>query len=138
MKLTLQAERIFWKAYFSKMKLRPGIGKLLQHLRQRGLKLAIVTDLTTSLQMAKLAKLHLTNYFDFIVTSEEVGHDKPHPAIVRLVLQKLQLTANQVVLIGDSLTKDRTVAKHYRIPFIQLAKPSDVTTLLTKLDRASR
>lgn len=131
-RLTLQAEKIFWQAYFSKMKLRPGIPTLLKFIHAQSLKMVLVTDLTTSLQLSKISRLRINNYFNFIVTSEESGHDKPHPAMIRLALQKMQLRPTEVVFIGDSLEKDQVVAQRCHIPFIQLTRQRDVTTV-TKL-----
>lgn len=128
-RLTLQTERIFWQAYFSQMKLRPGILVLLKSIHRQSLKVALVTDLTTNLQFNKIVKLRINKYFDFIVTSEEVGHDKPHPAMIRLALQKMQLRPTEVVFIGDSLEKDQVVAQRCHIPFMQLATQRDVVAI---------
>lgn len=128
-RLTLQAEKIFWQAYFSKMTLRPGILALLKSIQAGGLKMALVTDLTTSLQLSKIAKLRIDDYFTCIVTSEEVGHDKPHPAMITLALQKMQLQPTEVVLIGDSLEKDQVAAQRCDIPFLQLATQRDVAAI---------
>ncbi len=124
--LTLQAEKIFWQAYFEKMKLRPGIVPLLKLIRQHSLILTLITDLTTHLQLAKIAKLRLDQYCDFVVTSEEAGHDKPHPAMITLALQKMHLRSSEVICIGDSLAKDKVVAQRLRIPFIQLTTQRQV------------
>lgn len=129
-KLTLQAEKIFWQAYFVQMKLRPGILALLQSIHRQGLKVALVTDLTTSLQLSKIAKLRINNYLNFIVTSEEAGHDKPHPTVVKLALHKMQLQPAEVIFIGDSLAKDKIVAQRCHIPFMQLTTQHDVATVM--------
>lgn len=115
--LTLQAEEIFWRAYLGAMKLRPGLLQLLQRARAQGLRIAIASDLTTAIQLRKLQRLRITQYIDYVVTSEEVGHEKPHPAMLQRALAKLQCRADEVIYIGDSLTRDRVVARRLHLPF---------------------
>ncbi|MFA5995915.1 MAG: HAD family hydrolase [Patescibacteria group bacterium] len=124
--LTLQAEQVFWRAYFKTMKLRPDIITLLNYLQQHHLKLAILSDLTTSLQLNKIKQLKLSSYFTYIVTSEEAGHEKPALHGMKLLLQKMRLHPSQVLYIGDSIKRDATVAKKMRIPFILLKSNNDI------------
>lgn len=127
--LIMQAENIFWLAYFSEMKLRPGIRSLLQLIHKMQLKMVLVTDLTTRVQLSKIVKLKIDRFFDFVITSEEVGHEKPHPAMIQLALKKLQLRPAETILIGDSIAKDQGVAKCCHIPFMRLASPRDVISI---------
>lgn len=128
-KLALQAENIFWQAYTAKMQLRPGVLQLLRDLRRQSFRLAVASDLTTAIQLRKLVQLKLAKLFDVVVTSEEVGHEKPHPAILRLTLNKLQLTAKQVVMIGDSDERDATAARQAGMTFLRLATNSDIKSV---------
>ena len=41
-----------------------------------------------------------------LVTSEEVGKEKPHPYMFMSALQKVDLKANEVCMIGDNFKKD--------------------------------
>ena len=65
-----------------------------------------VTDLTAEIQFRKLMKLNLENKIKFIVTSEEVGIEKPNKKMFEKALEKLNLKADQVIMIGDSMSKD--------------------------------
>ena len=55
----------------------PGTHELLQRLQQLGLRLAVITNNVVSEQVAKLEQLELTDYFDVVTISEEVGAPKP-------------------------------------------------------------
>ena len=58
----------------------------------------------TSFQIRKLIKL---GYKDIsLVTSEEVGVEKPDEAIFYYALNKINLKPEQVIMIGDSYAKD--------------------------------
>ena len=55
---------------------------------------------------AVLEDFGLTEYFDEIIESAVVGVRKPDPAIFGMGVEKLQLPASDVIVIGDSYTKD--------------------------------
>ena len=67
----------------------------------------IITDLTTQIQFRKIVHLELDEYIDYIVTSEETGYDKPHPAPYKLALKKLNFNKNEIIwMFGDDPIKD--------------------------------
>ncbi len=74
--LLIRLEEIFWENYLKEMNLYEGVKGLLNNLRTRGIPIALVTDLTASIQYRKISKLGLNGFFDVIVTSEEAGTDK--------------------------------------------------------------
>ena len=78
-------------------------------------------DLTTQIQFRKLIYLELDLCFEFIVTSEESGEDKPHQSGFNLALQKLNsqqdsievnAQTGKIWMIGDNLKSDIEGAKH--------------------------
>lgn len=113
--LTQKLHDLYWSTYFSHMTLYPGVREFLSFLKSRHIRVAFVTDQAADLQMKKLLHLGLETSFDFLVTSEEAGHDKPHPSIFQLALQKLNLTPQDVLMIGDEPEKDVTGAKRLGI-----------------------
>lgn len=50
--------------------------------------------------------LGLADRFEFILTSAEAGHSKPHPAIFKEAVQRLGLPPVQVLNVGDSEEED--------------------------------
>lgn len=116
-RLTLQAEAIFWKAYLAKMRLRPGTRQLLRQARRQGLRIVVASDLTTAIQLRKLLRLHLAQYIDYVVTSEEVGIEKPDPTMLQVAVKKCGCRTNEVVYIGDSISRDGIAARRLGIPF---------------------
>lgn len=69
-------------------------------------KFAILSNYKIDFQMKKMEKLGILKYFDSIVTSEEVGIEKPSRKIFLNVLDKLDLRSHEVIMIGDDYTKD--------------------------------
>ena len=83
----------------------------MDDLRLLGIETAIVTDLTAQIQFRKMVYFGLDHYFDYIVTSEEAGCDKPDPAPFILDLEKMQLQPNEIRMIGDNPFNDIQGAK---------------------------
>src|SRR3989338_5486127 len=100
--LTKEADKIFWDNYLSTMTLLPGALDFLKILNAQKKRVAIVTDMMHSIQLKKLCHLQIDNHIDVIVSSEEVGKDKPHPASTLLALQKIKCTPRESVFIGES------------------------------------
>ena len=77
----------------------------LEALRDAGLRLAVVSNFDARLPRV-LADTGLAGLFDCVVYSEEVGVEKPHPAIFEELLERLQLPAARVLHVGDSRRDD--------------------------------
>lgn len=94
---------VYWDSFLDKLVPFDGIYTLLEKYKGR---ICLVTDLTAHIQYRKVKKLGLEKYCNAIVTSEEAGHEKPHPYMFMLSLHKLGLERNDVCMIGDSFKKD--------------------------------
>ncbi len=118
--LALNSE--YWRAFLSKMRLVGGARELLSKLRTKGLKIGILTDLTTEIQLRKLEKLGISQYVDFVVTSEEAGNDKPHSVMFFLALRKMGLPPEKVAIVGDNPVADIEGAKYVGMVTILLGE----------------
>lgn len=118
----LHLEAVYWEAFFREMLLGldPAAEPLLTALRQKGMDLGLVTDLTTAVQFKKIMRLSLDEAFDAVVSSEEAGAEKPDPRIIELALEKLGASKEKAVLIGDDAAKDGGAARAAGIAFIQM------------------
>ena len=67
---------------------------------------ALVTNGASCLQREKLEASGLSQYFDAVVISAEVGVAKPEPSIFTHALSQLGSTREDGVMIGDSLARD--------------------------------
>jgi putative hydrolase of the HAD superfamily len=105
-KIILKLYEIYWNSFLKSMKLRKDVVPTLRELKKRGLKIAIVSDLTTKIQLKKIKKLKITQYVDYLVTSEEAGSEKPHSIMFLLALNKLNLLPQEVLMVGDNRVAD--------------------------------
>jgi len=70
-------------------------------------KLLLLTNGSPDLQREKLAGVpEIVPYFDHIIISGEFGKGKPAAEIFHHALEKLNLSAEQCVMVGDKLTTD--------------------------------
>lgn len=85
--------------------LRPGVARLIQHLRDANIKVAIATT-TTPENVTALLKSTLGDdspgWFDVIGAGDIVPGKKPEPDIYHWVLEQLGLPAQQCIAIEDS------------------------------------
>lgn len=87
----------------------------LKECRRRKIKVCCVTDLFASIQTQKIKALKLTRYIDFIVSNDEVGLDKPAAQMFLRGLKKLNMRADQVIMVGDDVKKDIEGAEKLKI-----------------------
>ena len=109
--LTLDLTQTYWRTFLTSAQLFEGVRAFLEELRHQDVPTAIITDLTSQVQYRKIIYFGLERYFDFVVTSEEVGADKPDPAGLLLVKEKLNVGKGRIWMIGDDLVADIQGAK---------------------------
>ncbi len=117
----------YWDATYRHLKLFPGVVETLEELKRRGMKLALVSDMTTEIQLEKIHHLGISKYFDAIVTSEEVGVEKPHPSMFHAALYRLQLLAKDVLMVGDNPAKDIEGGEALNMETVQIVTRDDRT-----------
>ncbi|MEK6982068.1 MAG: TIGR02253 family HAD-type hydrolase [Candidatus Micrarchaeota archaeon] len=108
-----QAEKIQQAAIIAYLKrkfeiLRPYsmVKPTLKKLREKGLKLGIVTDAPRNKAWQRLVITNLENEFDFVITHDDTMEKKPHPTPFYLALQKLNLLAPACLFVGDNPERD--------------------------------
>ena len=97
---------MYWDAFYKNLTCFEGVADFLAFNKKIGIKIGILTDYETEYQIIKLDKLGLLKYIDVIVTSEEVGIEKPSIQMFNTILNKLKMTENEVIMIGDNFEKD--------------------------------
>ena len=91
-------EEVFWQAFLSNMVLFDGAEDLLRKLYKKQMPLAICSDLTTAIQLRKLERLGIAQYFRAIVTSEEAGIEKPDKKMFSLIAYKLKIAPKNILM----------------------------------------
>jgi putative hydrolase of the HAD superfamily len=99
------AER--YNAYRSKYyTLFPGAVELLKALRERGMKLGIVTNGLSETHREKIALLRISEFFDAIFLADEVGMIKPDPLLFAHACRTLGEAPAHSAMVGDRYDRD--------------------------------
>ena len=98
--------RTYRCAYETASQPLPGAGSLLSALKARGIRTAVVTNNLVSEQRSKLAHCRLEADVDALVTSEEVGVQKPDPRIFQAALDRVGVRPAEAVMVGDAWATD--------------------------------
>jgi len=112
--LSLELEQTYWGSFLAASELREGALDFLDQLARANIPKILVTDLTAQIQFRKLVYMELDQRFEYVVTSEESGSDKPDPAGFELALSKLDFSIPEeaiVWMIGDNIASDIEGAK---------------------------
>ncbi len=131
----------------------PGVLGMLKTLRKMDLKLAIFTINSRKSTDYILKNFRLKQFFDVIVTREDVSNVKPDPSHLAATIKALDVNVDETVVIGDSVV-DMKSAKALNATAVGMATDSyaieklnhagaiyiiksitDLPTLITKLDK---
>ena len=116
---------------------RPGARELLQSLRERGVRTALVTMSVRSMAEQIVAAIPF-DAFDVIVSGDEVSEPKPHPEPYLRATQILGIEPGEAVAIEDSLVGLASAvasgATAIGVPHIVPLPESDEHTLWESLD----
>jgi putative hydrolase of the HAD superfamily len=97
---------VFFQDFIDSLRLREGAKKLLKQSGQQG-KVGLISNFTHAPVIYKsLRKLGISEFFNVIVVSEEVGWRKPSALIFQEALKKLDVPPSHSVYIGDSPIED--------------------------------
>lgn len=119
-----------WEVY-------PEVPKVLAALRARGLKLAVVANWDDRLPPL-LAALDLSHYFDAIVTSFQVGAEKPDAKIFAAALDKLGVQGRSTLHVGDRQLEDVEGAEAAGLHAFRLDRPHHDLSFLVEQSTTGR
>jgi len=85
-----------------KVKLIRGARELLNLLKDNGIKIGLATSSSRDFVYTILKRFDILDYFDAIVTAEDVPHAKPNPEIFIKAIELLNVKPYEAVVIEDS------------------------------------
>lgn len=102
----LRMNDLYWETLLKAAVPSAGAQDAIRRLREQGIRIGIGTDMTACMQFRKLEVLGLLPYVDFLVSSEEVGAEKPKPAFFARCVEKAGCQRQECLFVGDSTEKD--------------------------------
>jgi phosphoglycolate phosphatase len=95
----------------------PNMRQLLDDLKSAKIKISIATTDLTNRAILAMESLEVRDYFIDIVGADLVNNPKPKPDLVNYILHKNGLTANEAIVVGDSIV-DLEMAQNANCRFI--------------------
>ena len=84
------------------VKLSAQAKNVLQKLKNKNIKIGLVTNSTSLITLAILRHFKLTGYFDVILTMNDVRRGKPHPDMALKACKMLKVSPKCALLVGDT------------------------------------
>lgn len=119
------------------IRLTKEVSDMLLSLREKGLKLGVITDGRPSGQRKKIDALGLENTVDKVIITDELGgieYRKPNPKSFELMCAALNSNPEETVYVGDNPQKDFAVKEHLPIKTIRLTSQNGVYKNATYLN----
>lgn len=90
----------------------PGALETLQKLRNRDVRLALLTNGSANIQRGRIEKHGLVAYFDYILIEGEFGLGKPDRRVYLHALEQLGVTPTEAWMVGDNLEWEVALPQH--------------------------
>jgi len=84
----------------------PNTVETLETLKNQGFSMSIITNGFSEVQFHKLENTNIRPFFQEVICSEMVGKSKPNREIFDFALQKVNVAAENCVMIGDDINGD--------------------------------
>jgi putative hydrolase of the HAD superfamily len=87
----------------------PHLDEVLAELKRKGYKLGIITNTVTSREedvRVALRRIDVEKYFDVILTSVDVGHEKPDERIFMTALRDSKVKPHEAIMVGNRISTD--------------------------------
>ena len=99
---------------------RPSLRRLLNRLRAKGTRLAVLSDYGCVKE--RLEKLRLpASLFDTVTSCEAAGALKPHPRPFLAIAEKWGMDPGHILVIGDRADTDGRAAKNAGMQFVMVS-----------------
>tara|TARA_B100001173_G_scaffold124612_1_gene108263 strand:- start:20701 stop:21366 length:666 start_codon:yes stop_codon:yes gene_type:complete len=103
---TIKLYDIFWESFFNKMKLFKWVMPVFKKLKKNNIKIVIATDFNARIQFLKIINLSIDSYINEMVTSQEVGEEKPSKKFAKTILNSIEAEKSRIFYVGDNPNKD--------------------------------
>ena len=90
--------------FANRVGLFPNAKRVLEELREMKLRLAVATSSVSASARPFLDRHRIAEFFDVIITGDEIERGKPEPDIYLRAAEKLEIAADACLVIEDSLS----------------------------------
>ena len=115
-------KQIGYQKFIKYMVMEEGLKELLIKLKDKGYIRGIGTNRTNTMEKV-LEDFFLEDQFEVVVTAAKVKNPKPDPEQLLLIMEKFDLTPNEILFVGDS-DYDRQAAVRAKVWFAAFKNPA--------------
>tara|TARA_Y100000385_G_C13050114_1_gene619361 strand:- start:36 stop:719 length:684 start_codon:yes stop_codon:yes gene_type:complete len=104
----IELEAVYWREFISSTEIDVETIELLRHYHKKGWLYFLFTNQNINIQIKKIISWEL-NFFDFILTSEEAGYEKPDHKFFKLAddeVSKHIKKNSKIYAVGDDYLND--------------------------------
>jgi pyrophosphatase PpaX len=95
----------FYRSNHSKLaQLYPGIETILRSLKENGKLLAVFTGKGTATARITLQEFHIEQYFDYVVSGNDVVKHKPSSEGLLKIMDRFSLSPDELLMVGDAVS----------------------------------
>ncbi len=99
----IQSHTRCFESVINQVEAFPGLRELLEEASRRELLVALATSTRADFVEHYLQKFGIANFVKACTTVEEVKYHKPHPDVFLKAVEKISLSKDEVVVVGDSV-----------------------------------
>jgi beta-phosphoglucomutase family hydrolase len=100
--MSLEKEADYQASFRPRLKLIKGLDEFLKRNKQAGIRMAIGSAAIMSNIDFVIDGLHIRNYFDVLVSADDVQHSKPSPETWLLCANRLQVPPHECLVFEDT------------------------------------
>ena len=106
-----QMQRIMLEHYKNDVQVKPGVREYLEALKQKGVKMCVVSSTSEPLLKVCLNRHGLTSYFAFLLSAEDVGKGKADPDIYYEAARRLGADPKSTMVFEDAMIAGLTAKR---------------------------
>jgi len=107
----LDMEALYWQTFYDNIEPNFGLIEFFENLRLSNIKSGIITNFSAYFQFKKIMYLGIQDYIDHIISSEELGLEKPEPKLFLDMLESLDVDQGETWFVGNNIEEDIIPAK---------------------------
>ena len=89
------------KALVLSSRVFPGVKRMLAAFKKKKYLLAIASNRPTKFTRILIKHLSVISYFDYVLCADRLKRGKPHPDIIRKIMEKLSVRPEYTIYAGD-------------------------------------
>jgi phosphoglycolate phosphatase len=105
-------------------RLFPQAKTILDRLKNRGYRLAVASNRPTRFSWILIRHLKLDKYFAYVLCADKLKHRKPHPEILKRIMQRFLVRPDETLYVGD-MAIDAQAARRAKVKTIIVTTGSD-------------